>query len=104
MSSNKKALRQKKYLRRLNEIKKATARVDTRTASSKFDEKIQQKSTELKNTTNSAMGGEKYQLPIKEIKKDLKENLIFAFFSVALVIGLKITGFGFDQIKHLLNL
>jgi hypothetical protein len=50
------------------------------------------------------MGGEKYQLPIKEIKKDLKENLIFAFFSVALVIGLKITGFGFDQIKHLLNL
>ncbi len=100
MSSNKKLLRQKKYLRRLNELKKASARVDTR--------------VELKNTEREQLGTKetaihtadpsKYQLPIEQIKKDVGKNFMFAAFSVALVIGLKITGFGFEQIKHLLNL
>jgi hypothetical protein len=100
MSSNKKLLRQKKYLRRLNELKKASARVDTRVVL----KKTEREQTEVKESELRTADVGKYQLPIEEIKKDLGKNLIFAVFSVVFVVGLKITGFGFEQIKHLLNL
>lgn len=35
---------------------------------------------------------EKYQLPIAQIKKDLGKNLIFTFFAILLIIGMKIIG------------
>jgi hypothetical protein len=103
MSSKKKILNQQKYLRRLNEIKKASARVDTRVMV-KVSEK--DKGKEAKNTQEIShiSDSNKYQLPINEIKKDLKKNLIFAVFSIILVIGLKVSGFGFEQVKHLMNL
>ena len=100
MSLNKKALRQKKYLRRLNELKKASARVDTRVVLKKTEEEH----PETKKVIPHEIDSNRYQLPIKEIKKDLKKNLIFAVFSIAVVVGLRLTGFGFNQIKHLLNL
>jgi hypothetical protein len=100
MSSNKKLLRQKKYLRRLNELKKASARVDTRVVL----EKSKEEQVGVGEVVPRIADSGKYQLPIEEIKKDLVKNLVFAVFSVVLVVGLKITGFGFEQIKHLLNL
>lgn len=100
MSSNKKLLRQKKYLRRLNELKKASARVDTRVVM----KNPESEQLETKEPVSHALDSDKYQLPIEQIKKDVGKNFIFAAFSVALVVGLKITGFGFEQIKHLLNL
>jgi len=102
MSSKKKLLNQQKYLRRLNELKKASARVDTRimTKDSEKEKREETKTTKTSYVSDS----NKYQLPINEIKKDLKKNLIFAIFSILLVVGLKISGFGFEQVKHLMNL
>lgn len=100
MSANKKLLRQQKYLRRMNELKKASARVDTRLVlSSEEKGQVNVKETILHSTDTN-----KYQLPIEQIKKDVGKNFLFAAFSVVLVVALKFTGFGFDQIKHLLNL
>jgi len=102
MSSKKKILNQQKYLRRLNELKKASARVDTRILAKGSE---REKREELKTTKTSYISdSNKYQLPINEIKKDLKKNAIFAIFSIILVVGLKVSGFGFDQVKHLMNL
>lgn len=100
MSSNKKLLRQKKYLRRLNELKKASARVDTRVMTKNFE----REQPGVKETVIREADPGKYQLPVEQIKKDVGKNFMFAAFSVVLVVGLKITGFGFEQIKHLLNL
>lgn len=102
MSSKKKMLNQQRYLRRLNELKKASARVDTRIIVKDYEK---EKKEELKTTKTSYVAdSNKYQLPISEIKKDLKKNLVFAIFSILLVVGLKISGFGFEQVKHLMNL
>jgi hypothetical protein len=100
MSSNKKLLRQQRYLRRMNELKKASARVDTRV----MIKNPEREKLEVKEAATHVVDPGKYQLPVEQIKKDVGKNFMFAAFSVALVIGLKITGFGFEQIKHLLNL
>jgi len=42
-------------------------------------------------------------LPIKQIKMDLVKNLLFTVFAVVLILIFKKTGYGFDEIKHLLR-
>ena len=51
--------------------------------------------TESTNIQNS--------LPIKQIKTDLVKNLLFTVFAVVLILIFKKTGYGFDEIKHLLR-
>ncbi len=46
-----------------------------------------------KDVSNTIAG--EYFLSIKEIKKDLIKNGVFALFSIALIIVLKLTSFGF---------
>jgi hypothetical protein len=97
MTSKRKLSREEKKYRRLKELQKASARVDTRIVLRKPDEP-----PEKKEVTYNDAGS--YNLPISEIKKDLNKNLLFTFFAIALVVTLKITGYGFEQTKHLLNL
>jgi hypothetical protein len=99
MSSKKKLSSEEKKLRRLKEIQKAASRVDTRVMTKNSED-----SSEQKPIFNVSNDNGKYTLPIKEIKKDLWKNLIFALFAIVLVVVLKITGFGFQEVKHLLNL
>lgn len=97
MTSKRKLSKQERRLRRLNEIQKAAARVDTRIILRKPEEP-----SEKKEIVGNDAG--KYNLPIAEIKKDLAKNLFYTIFAVALVVTLKVTGYGFGEIKHLLNL
>jgi hypothetical protein len=99
MSSKKKLSSEEKKLRRLKEIQKAASRVDTRVMTKNSED-----SSEQKPVSNVSNDNGKYTLPIKEIKKDLWKNLIFALFAIVLVVVLKVTGFGFQEVKHLLNL
>ena len=101
MTQKKKLSREEKKQRRLKEMQKAASRVDTR---------VTLKTAEVSDKAVSSPGKsleksqEKYSLPIKEIKSDLWKNLGFTVFAVCLVVVLKVTGFGFQEIKHLLNL
>ncbi len=45
----------------------------------------------------------KYQLPMKEIKKDLVKTLIFAVFCVAVLSTLHFTGVTFESIAKVLK-
>ena len=96
MTSKKKLSKQERKLRRLREIQKASARVDTRIILKK-----PQEATERSEVVKNDAG--KYNLPIAEIKRDLSKNLFFTIFAVVLVVALSVTGYGFNQIKHLLN-
>lgn len=97
MNPKKKLSKQERRLRRLKEIQIASSRVDTRIILRKPDEP-------QAGAEKIDKGAGNYNLPISEIKKDLWKNLFFTVFAVALVAALKISGFGFDQVKHLLNL
>lgn len=35
-------------------------------------------------------------LPVELIKKDLIKNVLYMFFAIAVIVILKVTGFGFD--------
>jgi len=44
---------------------------------------------------DAVVQADEYQLPIVEIKKDLFKNLIYAIFSVVIVVMLKLSGVNF---------
>jgi len=44
-----------------------------------------------------------YALPIIQIKKDLLGNVLFMVFSVGLLVVLRITNFGFEQLRPFLK-
>lgn len=104
MSVKRKLTREEKHLRRMKELSKAQSnsklgyKMNIPGPESLNEGKNKNRDFEIaQNTANI-----KYTLPINQIKKDLWKNLFYVIFAVGLVVTLKITGAGFDQIKHLL--
>ncbi|HNS71279.1 MAG TPA: hypothetical protein PKK07_00975 [bacterium] len=83
--SKKKLSKQQRKERRLKEIQKNISQNVLITAD-------KTESTDIQNS-----------LPIKQIMMDLVKNLLFAVFAVVLILIFKKTGYGFDEIKHLLR-
>lgn len=92
MSVNRKLSKEEKQQRRLKELSRASANAGLGYVIRTPEKQVQQSVVQ-----------EKHTLPIKEIKRDLWKNLFFTIFAIVLVVSLKITGFGFEQIKHLLS-
>ena len=47
---------------------------------------------------------ERFTLPVKEIKKDLMKNILFAIFSLGALVVLQKTGFGADLFHQFFRL
>ncbi|OGC70002.1 hypothetical protein A2415_01430 [candidate division WWE3 bacterium RIFOXYC1_FULL_39_7] len=93
MSKNK---QKNKNDRRLIEIKKAQNKMYARETTAGNKPASEQKSEIGKYTAAGSEVHERFTLPVKEIKKDLIKNIIFAVFSIGVLFVLKETGFGVD--------
>lgn len=58
----------------------------------------------LKNIPSKPSTDQTMILPIEEIKHDLIKNIIFAGFSIAVIVALSITNAGFDQLSKFFSL
>lgn len=85
---SKKLSKIEKQERRIKELQKAESATLYRTVE-KRDTTVTSATKQMVNATPEKQ--EKYTLPILEIKRDLWKNLIYAGFSIVVVVVLKIT-------------
>jgi hypothetical protein len=64
---------------------------------------ISNKKNSLINVTSEKETLNVYTLPMKQIKTDLIANLAFMVFAIAVLMVLKVTNFGFDQLRPFLK-
>ncbi len=95
---SKKLSKKEKQQRRLNELKKASVAVS---GNSVLPVAHESKS----GTANEKVIPESklsyHLLPLKEIKRSLILNLIYAVFAVAVIVGLRVSGIDFSKVLSL---
>lgn len=95
---SKKLSKKEKQQRRLNELKKASVAVSGNNALPVAYE------SKYNNTNEKVVSESKlsyHPLPLKEIKRSLIMNLIYAVFAVAVIVGLSVSGFDFSKVLSL---
>jgi hypothetical protein len=108
MQVKKKQTQVEKDYRRLKEAEKAQLRTVVERAVAASENKLnspvaEKKASPVLDTTKNTKS-DRYKLPIKDIKVDLVKNIAYAAFAVALLVALKVTNIGFDQVKGLFHL
>ena len=97
MQVRKRITEDERSTRRLKEVERAVQKANERAV-------LSQVSAPKSVSTAASTRQTSFTLPVVEIKKDMLKNVIYAVFAVGVLVSLKLTNFGFDQIKTLLRL
>lgn len=95
MAKKRKKSKRNKQKRRQNEIRRAQESIRGGISYSQSEKLI----SETENTSSSEFDQKfaSFKLPVKEIEKDLVKIILFAVFSVLVLVILKYSGFGFES-------